>query len=79
MSDKQAAVIYRRVTRSANGFAIMKKQHLSSFVAGQGTLVPYVFMCFLTNFQNDLLRASNFKLTHTPAIYGEHGIIAHIP
>ena len=35
MSDKQAAVIYRRVTRSANGFAIMKKQHLSSFVAGQ--------------------------------------------
>ena len=45
MSDKQAAVIYRRVTRSANGFAIMKKQHLSSFVAGQGTLVPCVFMC----------------------------------
>ena len=49
MSDKQAAVIYRRVTRSANGFAIMKKQHLSSFVAGQGTLVPCVFMCFSTN------------------------------
>ena len=43
MSDKQAAVIYRRVTRSANGFAIMKKQHLSSFLAGQGTLVPCVF------------------------------------
>ena len=43
MSDKQAAVIFRRVTRSANGFAIMKKQHLSSFVAGQGTLVPCVF------------------------------------
>ena len=43
MSDKQAAVIYRRVTRSVNGFAIMKKQHLSSFVAGQGTLVPCVF------------------------------------
>ena len=43
MLDKQAAVIYRRVTRSANGFAIMKKQHLSSFVAGQGTLVPCVF------------------------------------
>ena len=43
MSDKQAAVIYRRVTRSANGFEIMKKQHLSSFVAGQGTLVPCVF------------------------------------
>ena len=43
MSDKQAAVIYRRVTRSANGFAIMKKQHLSSSVAGQGTLVPCVF------------------------------------
>ena len=50
MSDKQAAVIYR-VTRSANGFAIMKKQHLSSFIAGQGTLVPCVFMCFSTNFQ----------------------------
>ena len=48
MSDKQAAVIYRRVTRSANGFAIMKKQHLSSFVAGQGTLVPCLFMCFST-------------------------------
>ena len=44
MSDKQAAVIYQRVTRSANGFAIMKKQHLSSFVAGQGTLV-HVFPC----------------------------------
>ena len=44
MSDKQAAVIYWRVTRSANGFAIMtKKQHLSSFAAGQGTLVPCVF------------------------------------
>ena len=43
MSDKQAAVIYRRVTRSTNGFAIMKKQHLSSFVVGQGTLVPCVF------------------------------------
>ena len=51
MSDKQAAVIYRRVTRSASGFAIMKKQHLSSFVAGQGTLVPCVVMCFSTNFQ----------------------------
>ena len=43
MSDKQAAVIYRRVTRSANGFTIMKKQHLSSFIAGQGTLVSCVF------------------------------------
>ena len=51
MSDKQAAGIYGRVTRSANGFAIMKKQHLSSFVAGQGTLVPCVFMCCSTNFQ----------------------------
>ena len=40
MSDEQAAVTYRRVTRSANGFEIMKKQDLSSFVAGQGTLVP---------------------------------------
>ena len=43
MLDKQAAVIYRRVTRSANDFVIMKKRHLSSFVAGQGTLVPCVF------------------------------------
>ena len=23
--------------------------------------------------------ASNFKLTHTPTIYGEHGKMAHIP
>ena len=23
--------------------------------------------------------ASNFKLTRTPTIYGEHGIMAHIP
>ena len=51
MSNKQGAVIYRRVTRSANGFAIMKKQQLSSFVAGQGTLVSCVFMCFSANFQ----------------------------
>ena len=51
MSDEQAAVIYQRETRSANGFAIMKKQHLSSFVAGQGTLAPCIFMCFSTNFQ----------------------------
>ena len=51
MSDKQAVVIYRRVTRSANGFAIMKKQHLSSVVAGQGTLLLCIFMCFSTNFQ----------------------------
>ena len=105
MSDKQAAVIYRRVTRSANGFAVMKKQYLSSLVAGQGTLVPCVFMCFSTNFQTSscgffvcfclfsfveticverrsILRekksqlASNFKLTRTPTIYGEHGILS---
>ena len=55
MSDKQATVIYRRVTRSANVFAIMKKQHLSSFVAGQGTLVPCVFMCFFDKLSNKLL------------------------
>ena len=113
-------VIYRRVTRSANGFTMMKKQYLSSFVAGQGTLVPCIFMCFSTNFQtsscgffvcfcifsfdeiacissilrNELKRfasgavlsfakkksqlASNFKLTRTSTIYGEHGIIALI-
>ena len=29
----------------------MKKQHLSSFVADQDTLVPCIFMCFLINFQ----------------------------
>ena len=55
MSDKQAAVIYRRVTRSANGFAIMKKQHLSSFLAGQGTLVLCIFMCFFAKLSNKLL------------------------
>ena len=27
------------------------KQHVSSFVAGQGTLVPCIFMCFSINFQ----------------------------
>ena len=36
---------------SANGFVIMKKEHLSSFVAGEGTLVPCIFMCFSINFQ----------------------------
>ena len=60
MSDKQAAVTYRRVTRSANGFAIMKKQHLSSFVAGQGTLVPcgcrsMYFHVFVDKLSNKLL------------------------
>ena len=55
MSDKQAAVIYRRVTRSANGFAIMKKQHLSSFVAGQGTLVPCVSYVFRQTFKQALV------------------------
>ena len=50
MSDKQAAVIYT-ASDSASGFAIMKKQHLSSFVAGQGTLVPCIFMRFSINFQ----------------------------
>ena len=51
MSNKQAAVIYRRVTRSANGFAIMKKQHLFSFVAGQGTLVPWFSCVFRQTFK----------------------------
>ena len=54
-SDKQAAVIYRRGTRSANGFAIMKKQHLSSFVASQGTLVLCVFMFFRQTFKEALV------------------------
>ena len=90
MSDKQAAVIYIYASDSASGFAIMKKQHLSSFVAGQGTLVPCIFMCFSINFQTSscgffvcLLFSrwnciSSFKLTHAPSIYGEHGIIGHI-
>ena len=34
-----------------SGFAIMKKQHLSSLVAGQGILVSCIFMCFSINFQ----------------------------
>ena len=29
----------------------MKKQRLSSFVAGEGTLVPCIFKCFSINFQ----------------------------
>ena len=53
MSDKQAAVIYRRVTRSADGFAIMKKQHLSSFVADQGTSM--CFHVFFDKLSNKLL------------------------
>ena len=36
---------------SASGFAIIKKQHLSSFVAGRGTLVSCIFMSFSINFQ----------------------------
>ena len=47
MSDKQAAVIYRRV----GGFAIMKKQPLSSFVAGPGIFVSCILMFFSINFQ----------------------------
>ena len=33
----------------------MNKQHLSSFVAVQGTLVPCIFMCFSINFQQALV------------------------
>ena len=49
MSDEQAAVIYRQVV--SQSWPIMKKQHLSSFVAGQDTLVPCIFMCFSIIFQ----------------------------
>ena len=56
MLDKQAAVIYRRVTRSANGFAIMNKQHLSSFVAGQGTVKPLL---------------TDTSIIRTPLYYGQ--------
>ena len=38
---------------SASGFAIMKKQYLSSFVAGGGILVSCIFMCFSINFQTN--------------------------
>ena len=41
---------YLSASDSGSGFAIMKKQHLS-FIAGQGTLVPCIFMCFSINFQ----------------------------
>ena len=44
---------YLLVIDSASGFAIMKKQHLSSFIAGQGTLVPCFFMCFSINFHTN--------------------------
>ena len=104
---------------SASCLAILKKQHLFSFLAGQGTLVPCVLIRFSSNFQasscgffvlfvffpdeiafssflrNGLKRfalvpfyrsrkkksqlASNFKLTRKLTIYGEHGIMAHIP
>ena len=49
MSDEQAAVIYRQVASQSR--PIMKKQHLSSFVAGQDTLVPCIFMRFSIIFQ----------------------------
>ena len=49
MSNKQAAS-YLSASDSASSFAIMKK-HLSSFVGGQGTIVPCIFMRFLINFQ----------------------------
>ena len=38
---------------SATGFAIMKRQYLSSFVAGRGILVSCIFMCFSINFQTN--------------------------
>ena len=38
--------------QSANSvFAIMKRQYLSSFLAGRGILVSYVFVCFSINVQ----------------------------
>ena len=42
-------------TRSKGFAAIMKKQHLSSFVVGQGTKVPCIFMCLRDKLSNKLL------------------------
>ena len=47
MSDDQALIL------SESGFAIMKKQYLSSFVAGRGILLSCIFMCFSINFQTN--------------------------
>ena len=119
MSDKQAAVIYQRVTRSANGFSIMKKTlvFFRSWSRYFSSMCFHVFLdklsnkllwlfCLLLSFffrwncissilRNELKRfasgavlsfakkksqlASNFKLKRTSTIYGEHGILAHIP
>ena len=54
MSDKQAGVIYRRVNRS-DWLRDHEEQHLCSFVAGQGTLVPCAFMCFRETFKPALM------------------------
>ena len=50
MLEKQADS-YLSASDSLSGFAIIKKQHLTSFVGGQGTLVSCIFMCFSINFQ----------------------------
>ena len=48
---RETSSSYLSASNSASGFAIIKKQHLSFFVAGQGTLVSCIFMCFSINFQ----------------------------
>ena len=118
MSDKQAAVIYRRVTRSANGFAIREETTLVFFRSWSRYFSSMCFHVFFDKLSNKLLwlfflflsfyfrwnsissilknelkqfasgavlsfaqkkktqLASNFKLTRTPTIYGEHGYIS---
>ena len=49
MSDKQAAVIYGRVTRRV---ASRSRTNLSSFVAGQGSFVPCIFHVFFDKLSN---------------------------
>ena len=56
MSDKQAAVIYRRVTL---------RNELKRFASG----------AILSLVEKKSQLASNFKLTRTPTIYREHGIL----
>ena len=54
MSDKQAAV--QSASDSASDFAIMKKKHLSSFLARQGTLISSMyFHVFFDKLSNKLL------------------------
>ena len=49
---RETSSSYLSASDSASGFPIIKKQHLSFFVAGQGTLVSCIFIfCFSINLQ----------------------------